>query len=114
MIGLGFLGALAASPLWILLLVYWGVRDWPRRGRGFNVTDRMACVRRWRKPSHQARAASLRRAAPLFAAFVASFFVPLAAAFGGLLLVDLFGLAFGDDAQLIGDKLAGTRGRLLR
>ena len=54
-LGLSVVGTLTVLPLWIILIVYWATRDWPRKRRGVNVTDALAGVARGRVPGQGAR-----------------------------------------------------------
>ncbi len=111
-LGIDFLGGLAAAPLWLLLVLFWAVRDRPRTRRGVNLTDRLAGVVRAREPDETARFASLRRSVPLLAALLTGLFVPVHYAFLAVCGIELVALVVRWPDRTLGDLVAGTRGRL--
>jgi len=112
--GDGFLGTVGWFVVGGVLMLFWALRDRPARMGGFNFVDRLAGVRRGRRPGKRAKAGSLVRAVPLIGALAASFVLPPAITFGAIAAAEITVLFFGWPDRTLGDLLAGTRARLVR
>jgi len=112
--GDGFFGTIGWFVVGGVLMLFWALRDRPARMGGLNLIDRLAGVRRGRRPGKRAKVGSLVRSLPLVGALAASFVLPPVIPFGAVAAAEITMLFFGWPDHTLGDRIAGTRARLVR